>query len=109
MVIHVGDKYAGTQYAIFELKASQAHDKTVEERTDGKTRDFIKYCNIPGKYVSTRNVFKYKGYIKEERAERKKSRKRSSHVKTDPNKTGRERLKHNEKKNKNTNVKGGVR
>ena len=36
-----------TQYAIFELKAAQAQEKAVEESTDGKSRDFMKYCNIP--------------------------------------------------------------
>ena len=43
-----------TQYAIFELKAAQAQDKVVEERTDRKTKDFKKYCNIPGRCVPTR-------------------------------------------------------
>ena len=61
-----------TQYAIFELKAAQAQDKAVEERTDGKTRDFIKYCNIPGMCVPMRNVFEHEGCIEEERTQRKK-------------------------------------
>ena len=57
-----------TQYTIFELEATQVQDKAVEERTDGKTRDFIKYCNILGMCVQTRYVFEYEGCIEEERA-----------------------------------------
>jgi hypothetical protein len=52
-----------TQYAIFELKLAQAQDKAVEERTDWKTRDFIKHFNIPGMCLPTRKVFKHKGCI----------------------------------------------
>ena len=65
-----------TQYAIFELKATQAQEKAVEERTDGKTRDFIKYCNIPGLCVPTRNIFKHKGFIVEKEPDAKKNRKK---------------------------------
>ena len=61
-----------TQYAIFELKATQAKDKVVEERTDGKTKDFKKYCSIPGMCVPIRNVFKHKDCIEEGRPRRKK-------------------------------------
>ena len=57
-----------TKYAILELKAAQAQDKAVEERTDGKTKDFKKYCNIPGMCVPTGNMFKHEGCIEEERA-----------------------------------------
>ena len=57
-----------TQYTIFELKAAQAQDKAVEERTDWKTKDFKKYCIIPGMCVPTRKVFKHEGCIEEERA-----------------------------------------
>ena len=63
------------QYAIFELKAAQAQDKAVEERTDGKTRDFIKYCNIPGMCVPMRNVFEHEGCIEEERVRHRKQEK----------------------------------
>ena len=54
-----------TQYAIFELKASQTQDKAVEERTNGKTKDFKKYCNILGMCVPTMNVFEHEGCIEE--------------------------------------------
>ena len=50
-----------TQYAIFDLKAAQAQDKAVEERIDRQTRDFIKYRNIPGMCVPTRNAFEHEG------------------------------------------------
>ena len=59
-----------TQYAIFELKAAQTQYKTVEERTDRKTRDFTKYCNIPRMGVPTRNVFKHEGCLEEVRVRR---------------------------------------
>ena len=32
-----------TKCAIFELKAAHAQNKAVEERTDGKTKDFIEH------------------------------------------------------------------
>ena len=43
---------------------------------DGKTKDFKKYCNIPGICVPTMNVFKHEDCIEEERDERKKSKER---------------------------------
>ena len=61
-----------TQYVIFELKAAQAQDKAVDERTDGKTINLIKYCNIPWMCVPIRNVFKHKDCIEEGRPRRKK-------------------------------------
>ena len=70
-----------TQYVIFGLKAAQAQDKALEERIDGKTKDFKKYCNIPGMCISAINVFEQKDRIEEERAECKKAREISSHDK----------------------------
>ena len=61
-----------TQYVVFELKAAQAQDKAVEEKTTGKTKDFKKYCKIPKRCVPTRNMFNHEGCIEEERVQRKK-------------------------------------
>ena len=65
-----------TQYAIFELKVAQAQDKTVEERTDGETRDLTEHYKIPGLCVLTRNVFEHDGCIEEERARRKNKKRK---------------------------------
>ena len=81
-----------TQYAIFKPKAARAQDKAVEERTDGKTKDFKTHCNIPGMCVPTRNMFEHEGCIEEERARRKKTRERSSRVKRGSNTAGKERV-----------------
>ena len=77
------------QYAIYELKASQAEDKAVDKRTDGKTKYLIKYCNIPGICVPTRNVFQHEGS--------QRTRERSNHVKRGLNATGKERVAENKK------------
>ena len=61
-----------THYAISGLKAGQAQDKAVEERTSGKTKDFREYCKTTGMFVPTRTVFDHEGYTEEERAQRKK-------------------------------------
>ena len=65
-----------TQYAIFELKSAQAQDKAAEERTDGKTKDFKKYCNIPVMCVSTMNVFEHKGCLEEEKHKLKNNKRK---------------------------------
>ena len=64
-----------TQYAIFKLKAAKAQDNAVEERTNKETKDFKRYCNMPGMYVLTMKVFEHEGCIEEERDERKNGRK----------------------------------
>ena len=70
-----------TQYAIFELKAAQAQDKAVEERRNGKTKDFKEYCKIPKRCVPTRNMFNHEGCIERERHQHKRQEKEAAATK----------------------------
>ena len=64
-----------THYAIFELKAAHTQDKTVEERTNGKTKDFKEYCKTNGMCVPTRNMFDHEVCLEEAKAQHKNQEK----------------------------------
>ena len=60
------------------VKAAQAQDKAVEERTNGKRQDLQEYCKTPGICVPARNMFDHESCIDEERAQRKKQGKEAA-------------------------------